>query len=167
VELNIAAFKADILALSSNPALFSQIEKRLQEQVDVLEQWASIHEALVEKLHDDKTYQFTNVLVRSETTATIFTALIALNANFGNAAGHAQSVISFSGMGKLDMMLNETKTKVLKCISSLTSYIFDEMSNDEAQMAPLSAKLTLLLPHLIDSLAMVGTDPNMSSLLLN
>jgi len=30
VELNIAAFKADILGLASDPTRFSQVEKRLQ-----------------------------------------------------------------------------------------------------------------------------------------
>ena len=135
--------------------------------MEVLEQWANIHDALIEKLQDDKTYQFINVLARSDITATVFTGLIGLHANFNNTAGHAQSIISFSGLGKLDMILNETKTKVLKCISNLTNYIFDEMTVEEAEMAPLSSKLSLLLPHLIDSLAVFAVDPNMSSLLLN
>ena len=56
VQLNIANFKADILALSNDPSMFNQVEKRLQNQVEVFEQWANIHEALIEKLQDDKTF---------------------------------------------------------------------------------------------------------------
>ena len=165
VELNIADFKSDILGLASNPSMFNEVEKRLQNQVEVLEQWANIHEAFIEKLQDDKTFSFMNVLARSESTATIFTALLALNANVNNTAGHAQSVISFSGLGKLDKILNETKTKVLKCMSSLTDYIYDEMTTEEAEMAPMSTKLLVLLPYLIESLTLFAKDPNMSSLL--
>jgi hypothetical protein len=165
VELHIAAFKADILWLRSEPAMFSQVEKRLQNQVEVLKQWADVHESIFEKYQDEKSFSFTNVLAKSDTLASVFTALIALNANHNNVR-HANSVISFSGLGKLDLILNETKTKVLKSISMLLNFIFMDMSNEEAQMAPMISKLILLLPHLIDSIALFAMEPNLNNLLL-
>lgn len=74
-------------------------------------------------------------------------------------------MISFSGLGKLDLLLNQTKTKVLKCVSLLLAHIFEEMSVEEANMAPMSSKLVVLLPHLIESLALFATDRNLNSLI--
>lgn len=111
--------------------MFSQVEKRLQNQVEVLKQWADVHESIFEKYQDEKSFSFTNVLAKSDTLASVFTALIALNANHNNVR-HVNSVISFSGLGKLDLILNETKTKVLKSMSMLLNFIFMDMSNEEA-----------------------------------
>lgn len=131
VELHVAAFKADILWLRSEPALFAQVEKRLQNQVEVLRQWADVHETLLESFSDDKEVDFLTLLAKSDTLASVFTSLIALNANHNNP-NHASSIISFSGLGKLDLILNETKTKVFKSIVVLLMHIFEEMSTEEA-----------------------------------
>jgi hypothetical protein len=131
----------------------------------VIRQWADVHYSLCESYQDEKSYEFSNILAKSDTLASVFTALIALNANHNNPK-HANSIISFSGLGKLDLILNETKTKVFSSISKLLSYITDDMSNEEAQMAPLTSKLLVLLPHLIDSAAMFAVDPNLNSMLL-
>jgi len=65
-----------------------------------------VHESLIEKYRDEKNFTFTTSFARSESTAAIITALIALNANQNNMNGHHLSVISFSGLGKLDLLLN-------------------------------------------------------------
>lgn len=120
---------------------------------------------MLEKYRDEKSYTFTTSFARSESTAAVITALIALNANHNNLSGHAQSVISFSGLGKLDLLLNQTKTKVFKCVSLLLSHIFEEMSQEEANNSPMSSKLMVLLPHLIQSLALFATDKNLNELI--
>jgi hypothetical protein len=106
VELNVANFKADITWIRNDPSLFSQVERRVQNQVEVLHQWATVHESLLEKYRDEKSYTFLNSFARSESTAAVITALIALNANHNNIDGQAHSIISFSGLGKLDLLLN-------------------------------------------------------------
>ena len=111
--------------------MFSQVEKRLQNQIEVLRQWAEVHESICEKCQDENSFEFMNVLAKSDTLASVFTALVALNANHNNPH-HATSIISFSGLGKLDHILNETKTKVFKSIAFLLKYVFEDMSNEEA-----------------------------------
>lgn len=165
VELNIANFKADITWIRNDPSLFSQVERRVQNQVEVLHQWATVHESLLEKYRDEKSFTFLSSFARSESTAAVITALIALNANHNNLSGQARSVISFSGLGKLDLLLNQTKTKVLKCVSLLLSHVFEELSQEEANNAPMSSKLLVLLPHLIESLALFATDKNLNELI--
>jgi hypothetical protein len=92
----------------------------------------------------------------------IFTALIALHANHENMNGQSGSVISFSGFTKLDKILNQIKMKVFSAISVLMTYIFTEMLVEDAAMTPLSTKMVILLPHLIESAKLFATDRNLN-----
>lgn len=80
------------------------IAVRLMSQLDVLNAWAAMFTRLIERF-ESKSYENFDVLIRSEDLASVNLALIALTANKNNAH-HFNSVISFSGMQKLDQMLN-------------------------------------------------------------
>lgn len=55
---------------------------------------------LIERF-ESRQYSNFDILIRSESLASVFVALIALTAN-QNSARHQQSIISFSGLQKLD-----------------------------------------------------------------
>lgn len=73
---------------------------RLMSQLEVLHQWAGMFERLIEKF-ESRNYDHFDVLIRSDDLASVLVALVALNANQNNAT-HMNSIISFSGLQKLD-----------------------------------------------------------------
>jgi hypothetical protein len=54
---------------------------------------------------------------------------------------------------------------VLRCVSFLLAHVFEELSQEEANNAPMSSKLLVLLPHLIESLALFATNKNLNELI--
>jgi len=52
--------------------------------------------------------------------------------------------------------------KVFSAISVLMTYIFTEMLVEDAAMTPLSTKMVILLPHLIESAKLFATDRNLN-----
>jgi len=93
---------------------------RLMGQLDVLNAWASMFTRLIERF-ESKQYENFDVMIRSEDLASVQLALIALTAN-KNSAHHYASIISFSGLQKLDQMLNQIKNKVLESVNMLLEY---------------------------------------------
>lgn len=121
-----------------------------------------MHDTLLEHYQNENNHGFFNIFVRSDSMASIFTSLIALHANHENVGGQATSVISFSGFVKLDKILNQLKMKVFSSITIMLKYIFTEMLVEEAAMAPLSTRMLMLLPHLIESAKLFATDSNLN-----
>ncbi len=77
---------------------------RLMSQLEVLHAWAAMFQKLVEKFESRKYANF-DCLTRSEDMASVMISLIALTANQGSPT-QQHSVISFSGLQKLDQILN-------------------------------------------------------------
>ena len=73
---------------------------RLMSQLEVLHSWASMFARLIERL-ESRNYDNFDVLIRSDDLVSTLVALIALTANQNNPT-HTNSVISFSGLQKLD-----------------------------------------------------------------
>ena len=122
--------------------------------------------SMLEHYQEQNNHGFFNIFVRSEALTAVFTSLIALHANHDNI-NHQVSIISFSGFQKLDSLLNQTKVKVISCIVILLKYIFVDMIVEEANMAPLTTKLVVLLPHLIESARLFAIDPRLNQMLQN
>jgi|FrelakmetLWP11LW_1041352.scaffolds.fasta_scaffold213938_1 hypothetical protein len=73
-------------------------------QLEVLHAWAGMFARLLERF-ESRSYDHFEVIIRSDALASVLVALIALTAN-QTSARHLNSVISFSGLQKLDQLLN-------------------------------------------------------------
>jgi len=80
---------------------------RLMAQLDVLHAWSSMFARMIGVFESRKFSNF-DVLIRSEDLASVLLAIIALTANKASAQ-HQNSIISFSGLAKLDQQLNLCK----------------------------------------------------------
>ena len=76
------------------------IAMRLMSQLDVLQAWASMFSRMIE-VFESRNFDNFDTLIRSEDLASVLVAIIALTANQGSAQ-HQNSIISFSGLQKLD-----------------------------------------------------------------
>jgi len=131
-------------------------------QLEILHAWAGMFARLIERFESRK-YDNFDVLIRSEDLASVLFALIALTANKSNMH-HLSSVISFSGLQKLDQILNQTKTKVLESVNMLLEYALQLNENVQVQL-PIVNKAISFTPHLIISARSFATYPAMQDLL--
>lgn len=135
---------------------------RLMAQLEVLHQWTRMFKALIERF-ESKNYAHFNVLMRSEDLARVFIELLALTANQGSARYH-NSLISFSGLQKLDQILNQTKTNVLEAYNMVIEYAL-QMNENVQMTSPIVTKCIAIAPNLIISARTIATDPDLESYL--
>ena len=108
-DLQIGRFKQDIQTAQSQGLMVAEdpIGVRLMNQLEVLQAWANMFQSLISTF-ENKKYSNFDVLIRSEDLASVFLQIIALTSNKTSAL-HQNSVISFSGIAKLDQKLNNVK----------------------------------------------------------
>lgn len=116
---------------------------RLMSQLEVLHAWAGMFQKLIEKF-ENRSYVNFDVFIRSEDLASVMISLIALTANQGSAL-HQHSVISFSGLQKLDSILNQTKGKVIESINMLLEYALQIHESQQTQ-SPIINKMIQCVP---------------------
>ena len=73
-------------------------------------------------------------------------------------------MISFSGLQKLDELLNNTKGRVLETSSMLLEYGLS-LNDATVECLPIATKFIAVTPHLIDSARLFCTDPELEALL--
>ena len=89
-------------------------------QLEVLHSWAGMFKRIIERF-ESSNYKNFNVIIRSDDLATVMTNLLALTVN-QNSALHATSIVSFSGLQKLDQLLNQIKIRVIESQNMLLEY---------------------------------------------
>ena len=117
---------------------------------------------LIERFESNK-YANYDVLIRSDDLATVFIAVLALTSNEGNAR-HASSMISFTGLEKIDHLLNKTKNRVLEASNLLLEYGLS-LNDATVQCLPIATQFVAILPHLIDSARLICIDPSLEEYL--
>ena len=86
-----------------------------------------------------------------------------MTANQGSARYH-NSLISFSGLQKLDQILNQTKTNVLEAYNMVIEYAL-QMNENVQMTSPIVTKCIAIAPNLIISARTIATDPDLESYL--
>ena len=76
--------------------------------------------------------------MRSEDLARVFIELLALTANQASHR-YSNSLLSFSGLHKLDQILNQTKIKVLESYNMVIEYAL-QMSENLQMTSPIVTK---------------------------
>ena len=71
-------------------------------------------------------------------------------------------MISFSGLEKLDQILNQTKSNVLESYNMLVEYAL-QMNENVQMTSPIVTKCIAISPNLIISACTISTDPNLES----
>lgn len=128
--------------------------------LDVLHQWIGMFHRIIERF-ESRNFDHFDILIRSEDLASVCVAILALTAN-QSSAQHQASLISFSGLEKLDQVLNQTKTRVLECLNMLLEYALQ--MNEQVQMnSPIVTKSIAIAHNLIISTRAISTDPALES----
>ncbi len=82
-----------------------------------------------------------------------------------NESAEGQSILSISGIQKLDQQLNLIKTKALEIIRRILEYVFNRLSNEQREFVPFIRKMEGVAPLLIKTAYCFATHPELSTLL--
>lgn len=142
--------------------LENPLAQQLLAQLEILHSWASMHHRILERFESSK-YQHFQVIMRSGRLSDVLVALIALTANSSDGR-HAGSLISFSGLEKLDKLLNQIKVKTFESLNMLLEYI-ELLKEDQQQTSPFHHKMHALIPQLAASACLLATDERLEDCL--
>ena len=131
-------------------------------QLEVLHSWAGMFKRIIERF-ESSNYKNFNVIIRSDDLATVMTNLLALTVN-QNSALHATSIVSFSGLQKLDQLLNQIKIRVIESQNMLLEYTL-QLNEAQQTSSPILTKAIAIAPHMVNSACLLCSDPRLEEYL--
>lgn len=127
---------------------------RIMTYLDILQQWANIHESILERYESKKFFAF-HLFTQDKGYAVVFTQLIGVIVQVPSQ--DVNSFISITGFEKLDQLLNNIKIKTLECLNSIYNYILNEIPNTTKLESPFLEKGLTLCPYFIRTLLSVAS----------
>lgn len=122
----------------------------------------NVHESILERWESKKFFGFNHFTQNTHYSA-IFTQILGI---IVQATGqNTQSIISLTGMQKLDHLLNRIKVKALECLNYSYKYLFELVPNSVKAESPFLPRGIQLTPFLVSSLIDIAQRQNIEDLI--
>lgn len=141
---------------STNP-----IADSMTAHLKVLQAWVAMHKRLLDSDDQEVVLLFLR-FSRSEVYSNQMTFLLSLSAL--DTPEHTQSIISFTGLQKLDQMINQIKTDNIICLNRILQFVYQKVSAAQRKSVPFIPKMVQFAQPLVQSLVLVTKKAELEAL---
>lgn len=130
-------------------------------QLELITVWMCMHCRVLESLESHDFFGYT-YFSKSNSYSTIVTQVLGLKINDSGS-----TMMSLSGIEKLDQQLNLIKTKTFEFIRQILDYSFNKIETEHRSVVPLTHKISGLAPLMIQTAHQFATSPQLDQKLLD
>ena len=113
-----------------------QVQNTLS-HLDVLQEWVNIHVNILERW-ESKRYFGYSMMCKSESFANTISRIVTITLQIGGSTN--VSLISLSGLQKLDNLMNKVKVRSLEFLNYIFRYLFEKVPNSVKIESPFLQK---------------------------
>lgn len=129
--------------------------------LDLVMEWNLVHVNILERWESKKYFGYA-LLSQSREYAQMFARILTITLPIGQ---QGISLLSFSGVEKLDNLLNKVKMRGLECLNQVFRYIFEKVPNSVKVVSPFLEKALEFCPFLVHNVLLAAQRPDIEHVL--
>lgn len=123
--------------------------KKVINSLDIILTWSKIHESVLERYQAKKYFGFQSIAM-NESYSRILSSLLVLYIPLSSQS--SRTILSLTGIQRLDNLLNLIKGKVLECLNYIFKYVIDQLITQQKMVCPFMSAAPQILDCCIHTL---------------